>query len=65
MLIQHSVHSDWLLNTQSSALEADWLILGNNEMATLDVNISYKIIMGIHYEKSYRFQDYIFLNYST
>ena len=30
MLLQHSVMSDWLFNTQSRVLQADWLILENN-----------------------------------
>ena len=37
MLIQHSVNSDWLFNTQSSILQVDWLILENNEKAILKV----------------------------
>ena len=35
MLIQPSVNSDWLFNTQSRVLQADWLILETNEKATL------------------------------
>ena len=31
--------SDWLFNTQSRVLQADWLIFGNNEKATLNINI--------------------------
>ena len=41
MLIQHSVNSDWLLNTQSRVLQADWFILEINEKATLNINMSY------------------------
>ena len=37
ILIQHSVNSDWLFNTQSRILQVDWLILENNEKATLKV----------------------------
>ena len=33
--------SDWLFNTQSRALQADWLILENNEKATLNINMTY------------------------
>ena len=38
MRIQHSVNSDWLFNTQSRVLQADWLILEFNEKATLNIN---------------------------
>ena len=41
MLIQHSVNSDWLFNTQSRVLQADWLILENDEKATLNINMTY------------------------
>ena len=41
MLIQHSVNSDWLFNTQSRVLQADWSILENNEKAALNNNMSY------------------------
>ena len=33
--------SDWLLNTQSKVLQADWLILENNKKATLNINMAY------------------------
>ena len=33
--------SDWLFNTQSRVLQADWLILENNDKATLSINIPY------------------------
>ena len=39
MLEQHSVKSDWLLNTQSRVLHADWFILEINEKATLNANM--------------------------
>ena len=39
MHIQHSAISDWLYNTKSRVLQADWLILENNEKATLNVNM--------------------------
>ena len=41
MLIQHSVNSDWLFNTQSKVLQADWFILEINEKATLNINMPY------------------------
>ena len=41
MLMNHSVNYDWLFNTQSKALLADWLILENNEKATLNINVLY------------------------
>ena len=41
MLIQHSVNTDWLFNPQSQVLQADWLMLENNEMATLNINMPY------------------------
>ena len=41
MLIQHSVNSDWLFNTQSRVLQADWFILEINEKATLNINLPY------------------------
>ena len=37
MLIQHSVNSDWLFNTQSKVLQADWSILEINEEAILNI----------------------------
>ena len=39
MLIQHSVNSGWLFNTQSRVLQADWFILKINEKATLNINM--------------------------
>ena len=41
MLIQHPANSDWLLSTQSRVLQADWLILENNERATLNINMPF------------------------
>ena len=42
--IQHSVNSDWLFKTQSKVLkvQADWLLLENNEKATLNINMPYR-----------------------
>ena len=39
MLINLSVKSDWLFNTQSRVLQSDWLIIENNEKATLNINM--------------------------
>ena len=39
--IQHSFDSDWLFNTQSRVLQADWLMLKNNEKAALNTNMPY------------------------
>ena len=36
---QHLVISDWLFNTQSRVLQADWFILEINEKATLNNNV--------------------------
>ena len=33
--------SDWLFNTQSRILQADWLSMENNEKATLNINMLY------------------------
>ena len=44
MLIQHSVNSDWLLNTQSSVHQADWFIVEISEEATLNINIPYHLV---------------------
>ena len=41
MHVQHSVNSDWLFNTQSRVLQADWFILEINEKATLNINMPY------------------------
>ena len=41
MLIQNSVNSYWLFNTQSRVLRAGWLRWENNEKATLDINMPY------------------------
>ena len=38
---QHSFDSDWLFNTQSRVLRTDWLMLKNNEKATLNINRPY------------------------
>ena len=37
MLIQHSVNSDWLFNTQSRVVQLDRFILEINEKATLNI----------------------------
>ena len=41
MLKQRSVDSDWLFNTQSKVLQADWLIWEINEKAILKVKMPY------------------------
>ena len=41
MLLQHSVNSDWLFNTQSRILQADWFLSEINEKVTLKINMSY------------------------
>ena len=41
MLIQHSVDSDWMFNTQPRELQAEWFILGIYEKATLNFNMPY------------------------
>ena len=41
ILIQDSVNSDWLFQTPSRVQQTDWLILENNEKATLNINIPY------------------------
>ena len=41
MLIQNSINSDWLVNTQSRELQADWFILEINEKAILNINMPY------------------------
>ena len=43
ILIQNSVNSDWLCNTQSRALQADWFILEINEQTTFNINMPYYI----------------------
>ena len=40
MVIQHSVNSDWMFNTQSRVLQADWFILEIDEKATLNFGLS-------------------------
>ena len=49
MLIQHSVNSDWLFNTQSRVLQADWFILEINKKATLNINMPYYMYIIIQY----------------
>ena len=39
MLLQHPINSDWLFSTQSRVLQGDWLMLENNEKATLTCSI--------------------------
>ena len=52
MLIQHSVNSDWLFNTQSRVLQADWFILKINKKATLNFHMSYwHASVGVHTTK--------------
>ena len=34
-------NSDWLFTARSRVLQADWLILENNEKATLNINMPY------------------------
>ena len=41
MLVEHSVDSDWLFNTQSRVLQAYWFIMEINEKATLNINMPY------------------------
>ena len=43
MLLQHSVNSDWLLNTQSRVLQADWFILEINEKVTVNIETLYSV----------------------
>ena len=42
MLIQHLVNSDWLFDTQSKVLQADWFVglLEINKKANLEINVS-------------------------
>ena len=47
MLLQHSVNSDWLLNTQSRVLQADCSLLEINEKATLNINMPYCLVLRI------------------
>lgn len=47
---QRSVNSVWLFNTKSRVLQADWLILGNNEMLTLNSNMPYLEVQNLHYK---------------
>ena len=37
--IQHLVNSDWLFNTQSRVLQADWLMFGNNVGSVVQFHI--------------------------
>ena len=41
MLIYYPVNSDWLFNSQLRVLSVDWLILENNEKATLNIDMPY------------------------
>ena len=41
MLIQQSINSDWLFNTQSRVLQAERFILEIKERATLNINMPY------------------------
>ena len=41
MIAQPPVKSYWLFNTPSRVLQADWLILENDEKATLNINMPY------------------------
>ena len=44
VLIEHSVISDWLFNTQSRVQQADWFILDINEKATLNIKMPWLFI---------------------
>ena len=35
--------SGWLFNTQSRVMQADWLMLENNEMANLNNNMPFNV----------------------
>ena len=41
--MMHTQHSDWLFNTESRVLQADWLILENNEKAALNISTLYNL----------------------
>ena len=49
MFIQHSVNHDWLFNTQSTVLQADWFMLEINEMATLNISMRYLAMTMFRY----------------
>ena len=40
---QHQAILDWLFNTQTIELQADWLIFENNEKATFNIIMPYYI----------------------
>ena len=40
-LIKQTVYSDWLFNTQSRVLQADWFLLENNGKAIFKINMPY------------------------
>ena len=42
--------SDSLFNTQSRILQADWLILENNEKATLIKHMPYCLQVSVHWD---------------
>ena len=44
MLIQHSVSSDWLLNTPLSVHQADWFVVEINDEATSNINMPHDLV---------------------
>ena len=46
---------DWLFNTQSRILQADWLELENYEKATLNINMPYYSLSTKHYPAKVRY----------
>ena len=42
--------SDLFFNTQSRVLQIDWLILENDEKATLKINVPFDLTVGSHTE---------------
>ena len=53
MLIQNSVEIWLVVHNQSRMLQADWLILENNEKASLNVNMSYCKLLYMMFRTTY------------
>ena len=46
--IQHSAEIWFLFDTQSKELQADWLILENNEKANIDISMPYCVKIEVN-----------------
>ena len=65
--IQHSFDSDWLFNTQSRVVRADWLMLKNTVKATLNINRPYltTVLQSDFIPEKFQYTSHIILSFSS